>query len=515
MKESSKYKTNLETIFKDFCNIVIIVKDNYNFNYLNRMGINLLGYRKKEILEMSFIELLTPDSLENCINSIRSLRKTSFSQPFVINIIKKNGEILSLELTGIKLDDGRFFFTARNLSLERHRKEKLNYLEELNKNILNSIGEGIVVLDTRGCIVNINEFVERKFQWDKSKILGQNVFELYPDLKEQGLLDSFVSIVDKGTYESKTNIMRMRADGKKLILNFRGYPLKTGTKITGVVTIMQDVTQSKEISDRIKRSANFREKVQRITSSLMPLNNVDKIIKCLSNGLKNDLGYERGAIFLVRKGQKTPVLTELFSSINPEDEISKAKDRILEGIKRGKGLSMDVFRNAEPKIFSNADKEKNNLRVFPDTLSEMIVPIKIQKASIGVITIDSRSYNTFDDTDLKFVEMLSVSVAMSIGKTRLYEDLIEKLRSLSIFFETSKMLQTNQESVNVFPQVLKHLSQNLPDYSSIVLKFNNNKASILASFNATEQIKATISTMTAEVEQSLIKKIGNGNQTAK
>ncbi|TES91030.1 MAG: PAS domain S-box protein [Candidatus Cloacimonadota bacterium] len=153
MKESLEYQENLEEIFRDFSNITIIIKDNYNFSYLNRLTTNLLGFNESEILEMSFIELLTPDSLENCIDNIRLLRETGFCQPFIVNLLKKNSEIVSLELSGIKLDNGRFFFMGKNLSLERLRKEKLEYLEEFNKNILNSIGEGIVVLNPQGNII--------------------------------------------------------------------------------------------------------------------------------------------------------------------------------------------------------------------------------------------------------------------------------------------------------------------------------------------------------------------------
>jgi|GEM_PF-3903965 len=511
MRESSGLETNLEEIFRDFSNVVIIIRDNYNFNYLNHIGVSLLGYKQKDILEMSFIELITPDSLENCIDSIRTLRKTGFSQPFSVNLLKKNGEILSLELSGIKLDDGRFFFTGKNLSLERLSKEKLDFLEELNKNILNSIGEGIIVLDTKGCIVNINEFVEKNFHWVKSDLIGKNVFELFPDLKEEGLLESFVKIVEEGTYERKTNIVGIRPDGRKFVLNIRGYPLKRSGKTTGVVTIIDDITKGSEISERIKRSAVLREKVQRITAALIPLNSVENIVECLLDGLTCEFGYERIAIFLAQNDKKTPDLLKLISSINSPNEINKARKKISEETLKGKGLTMKVFKTGEPKIFNNAYKEKNSLRIFSDTLSEMIVPIKIRNVPIGIITIDSRRPDAFDDIDLKFVEILANTVAISLGKTKLSEKLLKKLHSLSILFETSKILQTNQKITTIFSKVLKHLGQKFPDYVTLVMGFNHKKSNILASFNASLRIKAILSTITEKTKQSLLKKMINEN----
>lgn len=513
MKESLEYQENLEEIFRDFSNITIIIKDNYNFSYLNRLTTNLLGFKESEILEMSFIELLTPDSLENCIDNIRLLRETGFCQPFIVNLLKKNGEIVSLELSGIKLDDGRFFFMGRNLSLERLRKEKLEYLEEFNKNILNSIGEGIVVLNPQGNIIKYNDFMEKNFQWKKAEIIGKNAFELFPDLKEQGLLEAFVNIVDKGRYEKRTNIVSLRPDGKKFMLNLRGYPLKIGSGGTGVVIVVEDITKSEEISRQIKRTVVMREKIHKIIESIIPLNTIPKILDRLSLGLREELGYERGGVFLIDKEKKRLALVKLFSSINTESEINTAKEKISIRIaKKEGGITSKVFRTGKSRNIMDIRKEKNALRIFPDTKSELVVPIKMKDEPIGVITIDSCKKGEFDETDLKFVEMLANNVAITIKKIRFYEDLLKKLQYLSILYETSQILQGTQQRKANYVKVLKHLALSLTDYTTLILRFNNKKEfEIIASFNATEKLKNIFSRMSRQSKQKIINNIRKGN----
>lgn len=503
---------NLKKIFKDFSNVVIIIDDDHNFDYLNRLGINLLGYNETEISDMHFIELLTPDSLECFISNIGSLRETGFCQPFIIDMLKKNGEILPLELSGVRLDDERILLLGRNLSLERGRKEKLEYLEEFNKNILNSIGEGIVVLDLQGKILKYNDFMEKNFQWKKTKVIGKNVFTLFPDYKDQGLLEEFVSIVDNGSYAKKSHIVRQRPDGTRFILNMRGYPLKKGRKISGVVVIVDDITKREEIERQIRKTTELREKVHQIIESIIPLKTISQILDKISLGLNKILGYERGAIFLSEIDKKTLTLKTLFSSVNTSSEINVAKERIEKGITKGKGITVSVFRSGQAKIVKDTDKEKDILRIFADTKSEMIVPIKIKEESIGVITIASRVKNGFDEIDLKFVEMLTNSVAITIGKTKFYEDLLNKLQYLSILYETSQILQGIRKGQIKYSKILKHLSQIFTDFIILIQRFNDIKSNdIIASLNANAEIKKLFSEMSTRSKGRIMEETKGGN----
>lgn len=513
MKDSSKYNMNLELLFRNFSNIALIIMDNYNFNYVNRLGINLLGFKEGEIQKMNFIELLTPDSLEKCIDNIRTLRETGICQPFIVNMLKKNGEILSLELSGIKLNDNRFFFTGRNLSLERISKEKLKYLEEFNKNILNSIAEGIVVFDTQGSIIKFNDFMKRNFQWKKSEVIGKNAFELFPNLKQHGLLEAFVNIVDKGIYMNKNNIPGLGfSSGKSTVINLRGYPLKKGKEISGAVIIVEDITRSEEISKQIRKTVDIREKIQRIIESIMHCNTITEIINRLSLGMRDELGYERGVILLTSNGKENLSLMKLFSSINTKTEIKTASELITKNIRKGKGLTMKVFRTGKSIIVKNTEKEKSFLRIFPDTKSKMIVPIRTTDIPIGVITIDSRTINKFDETDLKFAEMLANSVGISIDKTRFFEDIHKKLHYLSTLYETSQMFQKAKHGKPNYDSILKQISQSIPGIASLIISFDKTgNSTVISSCGMVNEIKKIFANIPKIGKQITIEKIKNGN----
>ena len=512
MKKLLELQTNLEEIFRDYSNIAVIIKDNYNFSYLNRLGINLLGYRENEILEMSLIELLTPDFLESFIENVKLLRETGFSQPFLIDVLKKNGEIASLELSGVKLDDGRFFFTGRNISLETSRKQRIEDLEESNKNILNSIGEGIVVLDLQGNVLKFNDFMQKTFPWKKAEIIGTNIFKLNPEFKDQGLLESFVKIIDEGCHVKRENIIGIGPGGKQYVLNLRGYPLRKGKNIKGVVIIVEDISRNKEFSRKIERAVDTRTKIHQIIESIISANTIPEIIERLISGLKEKLDYDRGGVFLAEIDKKSLSIGKLFSSVNTTKELNKAGTKIKKGIDKGKGVTAKVFRTGKPKIINDIKKEKNSLIVFPDTKSEMAVPIRIKDETIGVVTVVSRKKNVFDETDLRFVEMLANGVAITIKKTQVYEDLIKNLQFLSTIYETGQVLQGFREGKIDNGKVLKQVSLHLPGFIILVLRFNNERATkIIATLNTPKGIRKIFAGLSKENQKIIVKKVKKGS----
>jgi PAS domain S-box-containing protein len=510
MKHTSS-QINLEQTFWNFSNIVLIIKDNYNFSYLNSHGINLLGYAEAQINEMSFIELLTPDSLEECIENIRQLRETSFCRPFIINLVKRNGGIVSIELSGLKLADGRFFFTGRNLSIDRIHKERMQYLEDLNTHVLNSLGEGIVVLDPKANIIKFNDFMERHLQWNKTYI-GKNVFRLFPNLKRYGLLEAFVTIIDKGITIKKDRISGKKNDGELIVFNITGYPLRRKKDIRGAVVVIEDITKREVITKNMQKAKNLREKMHRIIEDIIRLKTIPEILESVTNGLKDDIKYNRGGIFLIDASKRTPCTIQIFSSVNTGTETANAQKQIARRIFSKKGHFNSVFKEGRPTIIGNVQKKPRLKGMFPDTQCMIIVPIRLKEKSIGMIVIESTERGSLDETDLKFLEMLANGIAISLEKIKFLEDLLDKARYLSIIYETGQLLQKSPKGKTKFKRILKHIAQDLEDCMILILSFAHNKSpNVVADWETPDDIKNIFAKARNSTRQEISKSVISGN----
>lgn len=510
MKQTSIH-INLEKTFWNFSNIALIIKDNYNFSYLNSHGINLLGYPEAQINEMSFIELLTPDSLEKCIENIRQLRETSFCQPFMIDLVKRNGGIISLELSGIRLADGRFFFTGRNLSIERIHEEKLQYLENLNTHVLNSLGEGIVVLDPKANVIKFNDFMEKQLGWDKT-FIGKSVFKAFPSLKEYGLLEAFVTIIDKGVTLKKDRISGKKRNGDPIVFNIIGYPLRRRREIRGVVLVIEDITKSEIITKSMQKAKDLREKVQSIIEAIVHLKTTPQILKSVTEGLQEDIKYPRGGILLTEPPDGDPNTIQVFSSTNTPAEIAAARKQLSRSIHSNSSAFSAVFKDGKPQIIKDTKRKHGFKGMFRDTKNTIIVPLRQKDQSIGLIVIDSNETHSFDETDLRFLEMLANGIAIILEKTKFLENLLNKARYLSIIYETGQLLHQPSGGKVTFKRILQHISQDLEQCMILALTLGDRKSpALIADWETTDEVRNVFLKATNSTRKEIVESVKGGN----
>lgn len=73
-------------------------------------------------------------------------------------------------------------------------------------------------------------------------------------------------------------------------------------------------------------------------------------------------------------------------------------------IKIGKGVCGTAAERGETIVVPDVNKFPGHIFCDPDSKSEIVVPIFKNNKLIGVLDVDSDSYNSFNETDKKFLE---------------------------------------------------------------------------------------------------------------
>jgi GAF domain-containing protein len=73
-------------------------------------------------------------------------------------------------------------------------------------------------------------------------------------------------------------------------------------------------------------------------------------------------------------------------------------------IKLGKGVCGTAAEKGEPIIVPDVNKFPGHIFCDPDSKSEIVIPMFKKNKLIGVLDLDSDSYNSFDETDKKYLE---------------------------------------------------------------------------------------------------------------
>lgn len=163
----------------------------------------------------------------------------------------------AVQLVASAIQNARLFDQAVNLQI-------------LTQSVVESIQQGIIVLDNSGHIISINDFMRHRYGWDDSAI-GQDLFAYNPDLREF-LYQNLNAVFEEGMPQERINIASVGRDGEELVRNFYIYPLRSAQQVRGAVLLIDDVSERIQLEQTIEARANqlaaLTDVSTRITASL-------------------------------------------------------------------------------------------------------------------------------------------------------------------------------------------------------------------------------------------------------
>ena len=112
-------------------------------------------------------------------------------------------------------------------------------------------------------------------------------------------------------------------------------------------------------------------------------------------------------------------------------------------LKLGQGLVGWVAITGQPVLIDNVLEDERYYRLFPDSRSELDVPLVRGDRILGVISLESRRERAFNEHHLELAKAFAAQAAIAIENALLLDELVEKRRlerELSIAREIQKAL---------------------------------------------------------------------------
>lgn len=173
----------------------------------------------------------------------------------------------------------------------------LDESRSFNQAVVQSIQQGIVVLDNRMSIRLINAYMVNHYGWEESAV-GRNLFTYRPEFKDF-LEHSLQEAIATGQEHHQFDVQDVDADGLLIIRNFYTYPLRQGERITGVVLLLEDITQrallEADISNRAEQLSALTTVSSKMTETLQP----DQVVEVVLDALDTVIPYDGVALWLI------------------------------------------------------------------------------------------------------------------------------------------------------------------------------------------------------------------------
>lgn len=228
----------------------------------------LTGYEPEDILfnsKITYGELIHPDDQKKVWDEIQFALKEKRQFTLIyriktstnvekwvwekgIGVFDSNGELIFLE--GFITD-----ITSRKLSEENLKESKEKY-----RTIIDTAGEAILLYDTRGTVLEINQRALELFAFKKEEIIGKPLIKLLPKLKinKKEALMAFKDVM-MGKQISKTEWTFTNKNDEEKVVVAHYTRLKKDKKTIGLTLLLEDITERKKAENEIIRSLEEKE----------------------------------------------------------------------------------------------------------------------------------------------------------------------------------------------------------------------------------------------------------------
>ncbi len=254
-QSKAKYRSVLDQMFDSYYEIDLAGK----FTFVNDSVCRNLGYPRNELLGNSYRFTVPEQDIKPLLSAFNEVFRTG--QPnkgFEHKIRRKDSSIIFVE-TSISLrrneqgDIIGFRSVSRDVTERKQAEEALRNNKEKYQTLVENINDVFYTLDTEGNITYVSPVVERFTKYKVSDLKGKPFIPLiYPD-DLPGLLDSFNRLVSGQLEPWEFRILDK--DGRVIYVRTSSRPLYEEGKIAGITALMTDITERKQMEQKLAEMA--------------------------------------------------------------------------------------------------------------------------------------------------------------------------------------------------------------------------------------------------------------------
>jgi PAS domain S-box-containing protein len=214
----------------------------------------MLGYRRKELLNLSFRDFTHPDDIaieQSFIDEILMGLRQGYS--LEKRYICKNGSLIwcNLTISTIFDADGKtkmVIAVVKDITDRKQAEQEVQF----QANLLNQVHNAVICTNIEGRITHWNRFAETLYQWTASEVIGRSIMEVLTPPQEQQTHSEIFETLRQNNEVIVENLLQ-RKDGSIIPVNATAASIcNEQGQVIGYVGVSMD------ISDRIQAEAQIQ-----------------------------------------------------------------------------------------------------------------------------------------------------------------------------------------------------------------------------------------------------------------
>jgi PAS domain S-box-containing protein len=353
---------------------------------------------------------------------------------------------------GIALAGSWSSFSTRSMVFDRYfwmfsEKEQLR----LSKMAIQQSYEGIAIVDMADRIAFVNPSWTKMYGYEERELVGKKLDVVYSTEQTKEIETEEQVSISKESWSGGIN--HQRKDGStfptlttiSLLRDSKGRPIAK-------LIISRDISETKRFEERLSTLSIYSQE-------LNIAKNMDEIYRLTLDAMQKVLGFEYADLMMIDRSMLCTVDQRGYLKPFP-------LELPLDGSNRG--ITIKVVRTGNSVLVPDVRKDKDFVEsILPGVLSELAVPIKIGERVLGVLNVESKKLNGFNERDQELLEILASNAATAISNLEHAKNLEKQAREIRESQEKFERLFMDNPEAAVYLDPTFHVSDANPRFSEL------------------------------------------------
>jgi two-component system cell cycle sensor histidine kinase/response regulator CckA len=263
---------------------IIIVDDQFKFEYVNQKCSDMIGYPVHKIIGSDFRDYLTEDCKAEVASRYKK-RQAGEEVPawYNLKIINSSGQIRTLEISSAISKDakGRIKTIAQLLDITEKNEaaEALRRSEERFREMADLLPQVIFETDLEGNLTFVNRIALQLFGYTKEDFeQGTNAIDMICESDRERAKKNILEVIS-GNEPDSAEYTALRKDGSTFSILIYSDRIFKGDQVTGLRGILVDITERKTMEEALRKSEEqFRNYVNSAPDGIFLFDNQLKFI---------------------------------------------------------------------------------------------------------------------------------------------------------------------------------------------------------------------------------------------
>ncbi len=323
-------KEQLKTIFEAAQDAIFTKDCEGHYTQANTACATLFGITTDEMIGKTDFDLFPPDIARHIKEEIDRKVLEKGETVSVEDAKPTAGVMRTFHVVKVPLRDKNGVIIglcgiARDISELKHSERKLRQSEEELRVVFDGVRDGIVLLNMTGKVIKINKRILEVGGYTEEEIVGKrfSLFKMFPPKSMTKMLFVFNKLI-LGQQVPPTVVECSTKTGNKLHIEIHANLLRKKGKSVGIVAVIRDITERKQVEKELKASHKHLELINKI----------------LRHDLINDITVIKSALRLYTKSKDVKYLEKVDESINKSVELIRRMSELESFISSHKRLKI-------------------------------------------------------------------------------------------------------------------------------------------------------------------------------